>query len=96
MVTYDFKGELKQPIFLQVGSGCKIWMFSKLWAFRWFDVFIKNLPKGLSTVDISSMPSTMFMWNAHNPTEVEALFKFVDGFLNDDVPLLLFLHEFNG
>ena len=33
-------------------------------------------------------------WNAHNSKDIEALFEFVDGFLTDDAPLLLFLPGF--
>ena len=53
-----------------------------------------DLPEGLPNPNVFSLPDLIPSCNAYNSKDIEALFEFIDGFLTDDSPLLLFLPEF--
>ena len=69
-------------------------MSSDLCKFGGFDLIIADLPEGLPVPNVSSPPNAIPYWNAHNTHDIEALFEFVDGYLTDDAPLVLFMPEF--
>lgn len=54
-------------------------------------MIIVDLLEGLIVPSISSPLNVILSWNKHKPKDIKTLFEFTDGFLNDVVPLLLFL-----
>ena len=52
------------------------------------------MPKGLHVPIVFSPPDLIPSWKVHNSKDIEVLFEFADGFLTNDVPLLVFLPEF--
>lgn len=78
-------------LFLQIGQTRKTWVSFNICKFGGFDLIIANLPIGLLVPHVSFPPNSNPSWNEHNLKNIEALFEFADGFLTDDVPLLLFL-----
>lgn len=67
---------------------CKTHVSSGVCDSSGFNLIVANLPKRFPIPNVSSPSDAIPSWNCHNPKEIEASFKFVDGYLIDYAPLL--------
>jgi len=57
------------------------------------DLIIARLIRRLAILNVSSSPSSIHAWNAHNSAKIQALFEFAPAYLHEEVFILIFFPE---